>query len=275
VFFWVVTFQWVPVLFTEAKKAPVVRSLQREKDMYDVHNEVWRPLQSISRQLMRMGLLPYVFVCFIGNSAEILMKEFVEFWKPDWCTLMTPSLVSTIFPDVKKGLVLPPETFVAFQGHPGSIECEDAWRAAAIIFKVMNFVVCSTAVATLFLYQRNMHEVLKCIQPDGKFNILKILLLVNFLQSIVFDFVFEDPLKRERYYSLLVCWEAFFLAVYQQVAYKVNHFESTAQSDEKLAISAQTSIAPTAGLDDMMNRRTARQPLLAAEEEPASSCALM
>merc|ERR1719291_862304 len=75
-FLYVFTFQWVSDLFTEVKKAPatVARSL---KLVNDVHNEVWRPLQSISRQLMRMGLLPYVFVCFIGNFAEILIKEFV------------------------------------------------------------------------------------------------------------------------------------------------------------------------------------------------------
>mmetsp|Transcript_62443 Transcript_62443/g.162268 ORF Transcript_62443/g.162268 Transcript_62443/m.162268 type:complete len:531 (-) Transcript_62443:80-1672(-) len=276
VFVYIVTFQWFAEIFTEAKKAPVARSAKSVRFENSVHNEVWRPLQSISRQLMRMGLLPYVFVCFFGNFAEILMKEFVDFWMPGWCTLMTPGLVATIFPDVKKGHVLPPETFVEFQGAPGSAECEDAWQAAAIIFKVMNFVVCSTAVATLIVYKRNMNELIQGIKPEEKFRGVIVWLLVNFWQSIFLYLAVDDPLKQQRYYSLLVCWEAFLLAVYQGQAYKVEHFQDAAAAAAP-SISAKTSIAPTAGLDEMMDSRSARllPPEEGEAEEAASGCALM
>lgn len=281
-FVWFFTFQWVAEVFTEAKKPLSLQTVRAAQLDRNILNEVWRPLQSISRQLMRMGLLPYVLVCFTGNFAEILMKEFIDFWRPDLCADMTPSMVSTIFPEVKHGHVLPPATFVDFQGHQGSIECEDAWHAANIMLRVMNFVVCSTAVVTLYVYKRNMNQVLSLqgIDPDSKFWGVMILLLVNFWQSIVFYFAFEDPLKRDRYYSLLVCWEAFFLGFYQRyLAYPVKDFKDVASSAP--SITAQTSILPTANLDDKMNignSHTGHQPLLqkdAAGEEADNSCVLM
>lgn len=190
--------------------------------------ELWE----LGSGLMELGCGPYVLWCFFGNFAEIVAKEFVDWFRPGLCLDVLPTLVRCFFPSLVDPRIEPEQTFVAFKSHgKNSYVCQEAWGALLPSMTAMNLMVCSIAIACIILYEQAVGSYLHSLKPTVKFMGVKGLLLVSFWQTIILNVLAAygcDDWCQARFNSFLLCWEALGLGVYHIYSYDPADFTDVA-----------------------------------------------
>lgn len=227
-----------------AFKQLILKCANSTKDqLQHLHCESFDNLWSLGCNLMDLGCNSYVYVCFLGNFVEIMIKEVMNFWWPEACTKHAPEVYAFFFPSLHAAFK-PPAKFEGFRGHQGSYACETVWGALKPTFTIMNFLVCHLAVVCLCRYEVYVGRMLHTLNASMKFKGVSCVLLINFwqacLRSILLSFYPDDAAWRTKLYGMVLCWEALALSIYQLLVYRPVDFASSVKSEPVVMYHSQT-----------------------------------
>lgn len=196
--------------------------------LQDLHCASFDNLWSLGGNLMELGCIPYVYVCFFCNFIEIF-KEIMNFWWPEACMKHVMEVYAFFFPSLY-AVFKPPAKFEAFRDQQGSYACEAVWGAFKPTLTLMSFLVCHLAVACLCRYELYVGRMLHTVNASMKFYGVKCLLLIGFwqacLRSILLSWYPDDAAWKMEMYGMVLCWEALAFSIYQLLVYRPNDFAS-------------------------------------------------
>mmetsp|Transcript_6879 Transcript_6879/g.19273 ORF Transcript_6879/g.19273 Transcript_6879/m.19273 type:complete len:521 (+) Transcript_6879:58-1620(+) len=197
----------------------------------------FKQIWSLGDVLMQLGCDPYLLWCFFGSFAQIVMREFVNWYDPELCQLAMPMMIQYLFPNLHSIDLRPPSSFIAFEGHGGSFACAASWHVVSPLFTAVRFIVCTLAVGSIVMYEKALGHFLHDVRPIMKFVGVKGLLMVTFWQEYLVPFIIPgDHWTHMQFDMFLLCWEAFILAVYHHFSYHPDDFKGIKKPTLKRAI---------------------------------------